>query len=169
VSDGSFPLSVQHIPMMVPQDVKMPDVSSTSPEDWIYISEGGATIVFSYVGQPREDFTGTVVRLRKAPRTISADKPPAPALNDDGGDEPDDPSVAFQARVSSRLVPAEHLPRMEVCLVTRTWLESLVGVSENLRPLKRREADGIDVFKRKAVLATDLVGGGGWAIEIKVW
>ena len=39
-------------------------VTDTSPQDWKYISEGGATIVFSYTGD-NPLFNGTVLRLRK--------------------------------------------------------------------------------------------------------
>ena len=99
------------------------DVTTTSPKDWMYISEGGATIVFSYTGKSSAEFTGTVIRLRKAPRSNFED-PPAPVFDQDV-EEPDDPSVAFQSRVSSKLVPVEHLPRLEVCHVSRPWLREL--------------------------------------------
>src|SRR5258708_6482561 len=43
-----------------------PDATKTSPSDWKYVSEGGATIVFSYAGPPHPDFAHTVLRLRKS-------------------------------------------------------------------------------------------------------
>ncbi|THV07793.1 hypothetical protein K435DRAFT_741128 [Dendrothele bispora CBS 962.96] len=59
------------------------DITTTSPNDWKYVSEGGATIVFSYVGPlpptpqspsgqsscrvRNQAFEGMVLRLRKVP------------------------------------------------------------------------------------------------------
>ncbi|KAI0362474.1 hypothetical protein OH77DRAFT_57725 [Trametes cingulata] len=82
-------------------------------------------------------------------------------------DEPDDPTVQFQRAVIARLIPAEFLPRLESVRVKREWLEELATLVEPLRPLERRAKDRIDTERRKAVLATDLVGGEGWAVEIK--
>ncbi|KAI0372990.1 inositol-pentakisphosphate 2-kinase [Pilatotrama ljubarskyi] len=80
---------------------------------------------------------------------------------------PDDPTVVFQRAVISRLVPPEYLPRLESVHVEKQWLEQLAQLVEPLRPLERRAKDRIDTARRKAVLATDLVGGEGWSVEIK--
>ncbi|KAL5529538.1 hypothetical protein ACEPAG_5523 [Sanghuangporus baumii] len=150
--------------------------SSTSPDDWKYVSEGGATIVFSYRGPPHPVFSGTVLRLRKARHELTIDVPWQPdskplasesVLAEGEVEEPDDPSISFQQKVTSRLIEPEFLPRLETVLVERTWLETLRDSSEKDRPLERRTKDDIDVNRRKSVLATDLVGGDGWAVEIK--
>ncbi|KAL5511328.1 hypothetical protein ACEPAH_4544 [Sanghuangporus vaninii] len=151
--------------------------SSTSPDDWKYVSEGGATIVFSYRGPPHPVFSGTVLRLRKARHELNIDVPWQPdskavvssesVLAEGEEEEPDDPSILFQQKVTSRLIEPEFLPRLETVVVERTWLETLRVSSESDRPLERRTKDDIDVNRRKAVLATDLVGGDGWAVEIK--
>jgi inositol-pentakisphosphate 2-kinase len=139
--------------------------SQTDISDWKYVSEGGATIVFSYIGAPHPTFTGTVLRVRKVPVKQKA----AAAIPREGGDEeePDDPSIDFQNRVTSLVIPAIHLPVMESVRVDREWLEKLSASVDEKRPEARRLKDTIDVGRKKAVIATDLVGGKGWAVEIK--
>lgn len=236
----------------------IPDLSTTSPKHWKYISEGGATIVFSYRGPPHPVFSNSVVRLRKCVRPGGAEhamatekdkevvkveqkveegailKPlevaevaeqrvrgrasgeslrsvrsahsarsllvqasntglqaPAPVPDSDSesdwgdldsdneeevkGDktkvvveQPDDPTIAFQTRVTSRLVPLCYLPRLETARVGRRWVAELARIGEASRPEARRKVDGIDVDRRKGVVADDLVGWEGWAVEIKV-
>lgn len=176
-----------------------PDAATTSPSDWKYVSEGGATIVFSYVGPPRPDFKRTVLRLRKSviqPPPKPIQKPldlaeewgrkkedeveeawktylilnESAALREDKEEEeePEDPTIEFQKRVTSLLIPPKHLPRLEPVRVQRDWLQELARLSEAQRPPERRAKDAIDPLKTKAVLATDLVGGKGMAVEIKV-
>ncbi|KAI0780601.1 inositol-pentakisphosphate 2-kinase [Trametes elegans] len=158
-----------------------PHVAHTAPHDWKYISEGGSTIVFSYAGPPHPQFDGTALRLRKRPTPAHEDQEkyqqPQLAPADEGRenededegqeDEPDDPTIVFQRAVIERLLPAEHLPRLDAVRVGRAWLAALARATEPLRPPERRAKDTIDVRRRKAVLATDLVGGEGWAVEIK--
>ena len=150
-----------------------PRIADTSPHDWKYISEGGSTIVFSYAGAPHPPFDGTALRLRKGPVPAheDPDKYDQPTLttgNEESEEEPDDPTIVFQRTVIERLVPREYLPRLDAVHVERAWLQQLSELTEPLRPLERRAKDRIDVQRRKAVLATDLVGGKGWAVEIKV-
>lgn len=137
-------------------------VIDTQPSDWSYISEGGSSIVFSYSGPSNPTFDATALRLRK----VSIHE--HDTVIEPGQEEPDDPTIVFQHRVIQRLVPAEYVPRLETVHVERTWLEQLAKSSEARRPAERRAKDRIDLGKRKAVLATDLVGGAGWAVEIKV-
>ena len=136
-------------------------VVDTSPSDWKYISEGGSSIVFSYVGTAVE-FIGTALRLRKvdnqSPYTELADEE----------QEPDDPTILFQHRIIQKLVEPLYLPRLDSVQTNKEWLEHLARLSEERRPAERRAKDRIDAGKKKAVLATDLVGGLGWAVEIKV-
>jgi inositol-pentakisphosphate 2-kinase len=84
------------------------------------------------------------------------------------GYEADDASIMFQQKVISRLLPASHLPRLKSVKVEKSWLEQLSAAHNNIRPVGRRETDHIDVTRKKAVLATDLVGGDWIAVEIKV-
>lgn len=173
-------------------DIHIPThVVSTSPtSDWRYVSEGGATIVFSYIGPPHHQFDGTVLRLKKTtrPQEIShlsngnEDKTKAkfdcsdihPEKLGKGFDdpdcecEPDDASIQFQHKVISRLLPSSHLTRLESVNVERSWLEQLSASHNNIRPLERRKVDHVDVERTRAVLATDLVGGDWIAVEIKV-
>lgn len=135
----------------------MPDVDSTSPSDWKYVNEGGATIVFSYIGPRHPTFSGKVLRLRKS----SSEHPQGPQ------DNADDPSIAFQRRVTSRLIPSQNLPSLDAICLQRTWLEALESLTSSARPLSRRAKDRLDTSRSKGVLATDLVGGLGMAVEIK--
>ena len=140
-------------------------VSDTDPRHWTYIAEGGSTIVFSYDGPRNHHVDGTVIRLRKSllPRSDSAPSTPGVESQD-----VDDPTVDFQEHVVSRLVPPEFLPHLEHVQVERGWLERMVSLHDEQRPAKRRAKDGIDVDRTRAVLATDLIGSKGWAVEIKV-
>ena len=142
-----------------------PHVGDTSPHDWKYVSEGGSTIVFSYAGPPHPDFDGTALRLRKGPVPDheEPEKYELPPLV-----EPDDPTIVFQKTVIERLVSSEFLPHLDAVHVEHNWLHELSTLVEPHRPMERRMRDRIDVSKTKAVLATDLVGGKGWAVEIKV-
>ncbi|KAG9128524.1 Inositol-pentakisphosphate 2-kinase [Ceratobasidium sp. 392] len=85
----------------------------------------------------------------------------------DADKQPDDPTIEFQTRVTSKLVPLCYLPRLETARVGRRWVEELARLGERARPEARRRVDGIDVARRKGVLADDLVGWDGWAVEIK--
>ncbi|EIN07104.1 hypothetical protein PUNSTDRAFT_104610 [Punctularia strigosozonata HHB-11173 SS5] len=144
-------------------------ISETSPADWSYVAEGGATIVLAYNGPPHPDFNGTVLRARKAPvqpgdRDCKPDNGQDPNLD---SEEVDDPIVVFQKEVIQRLVPSDALPLLRKIRVEHDWLTELAALVEKDRPKVRRQKDKIDVTRRRAVLATDLVGGNGWAIEIK--
>ncbi|KAG8745600.1 Inositol-pentakisphosphate 2-kinase [Ceratobasidium sp. 414] len=237
--------SVPWTPAIADNEV-IPNLSTTHPRHWKYISEGGATIVFSYRGPPHPAFSHSVVRLRKSVRAAPAledvkevgvgnsetvneegaivkpleiaeeseqkvrvrgsneslrsirsahsarslllgrsnttlQAPPNGPDSDSDSDwedlnpdadreadnQPDDPTIAFQTRVTSRLVPLCYLPRLETTRMGRRWVEELARIGERARPEARRRVDGIDVARRKGVLADDLVGWEGWAVEIK--
>lgn len=141
----------------------MADVVHTQPKDWKYVSEGGATIVFSYIGPPNPVFDGTVLRLRK--RKVSSNDQ---SLDAGLGDEPDDPSIEYQTKVMSRLIPSEHLPVLQTVHLYKRWLQDFGQFHADSRPEDRRRVDTIDLNRKKGVLATDLVGGNWLAVEIKV-
>ena len=138
-------------------------ISAALPNYWKYVSEGGASIVFSYCGPPNPDFDSTVLRLRKVPVDYQPSLIAEPLV-----EEPDDPTIAFQHQIIQKLIPIVHLPRLESVEVNRGWLQELRDLSETERPAERRAIDTIDLIRRKAVLATDLVGGQALAVEIKV-
>lgn len=141
-------------------------ITNSQPEDWVYISEGGATIVFSYKGSPNPDFSGRVLRLRKTPRL---DTVPDVSHTSIGEEEPDDPSITFLHEVISHFVPGTFLPDLDVVLLDPAWLDVLEQLRDHDRPPERRKKDKIDKWRRKGVLATDLIGGQDtMAIEIKV-
>lgn len=136
-------------------------VADSRPEDWVYVSEGGATIVFSYRGTENPHFQGRVLRLRKT----------ALSNNDTGRgveEEPDDPMIAFQRDVISCIVPQAFLPDLDVVLLNESWLDAIECLRNSDRPQERWKKDKIDKRRRKGVLATNLVGGEGIvAVEIK--
>lgn len=144
----------------------MADILQTKPANWKYVSEGGATIVFSYAGPSHPDFDGTVLRLRKSALPAKGSQKKAPTQPTDG--EPDDPTIEYQTKCMQRLIPPEHLPRLQTVQLDRFWLEELVKLQNDVRPEERKEKDEIDLERKKGVLATDLVGGNWLAVEIKV-
>lgn len=156
----------------------MLSITQTLPSHWKYVSEGGATIVFSYVGPPDTGFDGTVLRLRKAlvpvpqaspeGKEVSPSTGAAASSTHDTNQEPDDPTIEYQVKCMSRLIPLEHLPRLETVALDEPWLNKLADIQNLKRPEVRREKDGIDLDRKKGVLATDLVGGNWLAVEIKV-
>ncbi len=142
-------------------------VSSTLPSHWKYISEGGATIVFSYIGPPNAELDGTVLRLRKSGVQTPVLEKSQFGL-DVGDEEPDDASIVFQEQCMERLIPPVHLPRLRSVRVDEAWLTEFARAHNVDRPLERSAVGGIDTSKTKAVLANDLVGGVALAVEIKV-
>ncbi|KAF7326188.1 Inositol-pentakisphosphate 2-kinase [Mycena kentingensis (nom. inval.)] len=134
-------------------------LSETRPDDWAYLSEGGATIVFSYAGAPNPAFDGKVLRVRKRPINVDDAEEHA---------EDEDPSVVFHQCVIERIVPSEYLVRPEPLVPPPTeWLQDLAGAADVSRPAERRYKDTVDVKTPRLALATDLVGGEGVAVEIK--
>ncbi|KAK0196620.1 inositol-pentakisphosphate 2-kinase [Armillaria mellea] len=140
--------------------VSISSITATLPSHWKYISEGGATIVFSYVGPPNPDLDGMVLRLRKSGvQTPVLQKLAFGTVAEE--EEPDDASIVFQETCMKRLIPSVHLPKFQSVQVEKAWLEELSRAHQHDRPLQRT------VSGARAVLATDLVGGSGLAVEIK--
>lgn len=137
-------------------------ITETKPEDWRYVSEGGATIVFSYRGPHNVQFSDHVLRLRKIARGSLGN-----ALLNTNTEQPDDPMIAFQENIISKLVPSDFLPSLAVVLLDEEWLRLLVDLHDSDRPAERRQTDQIDVRRKRGVLATDLIGGTPIAMEIK--
>lgn len=129
-------------------------LSHTSPTDWKYISEGGATVVFSYRGPSHPILTGNVLRLRKASRQV--------------GGTPIDNDVPFQQKIISRLVDSIYLVHLQTVPLEAHWVEAFSRHHESSRPLERRGTGMIDTSRCTAVLASDLVGGIPCAVEVKV-
>lgn len=121
------------------------DISDTKVTDWKYVAEGGATIVFAYIGPLHPLFTGTVLRLRKIKHHVSHSEvleklTVLPGSVHGKGEEgigaggegagvkhaedaePDDPMIAFQKHVIGRLVPEQFLVNLRVVKLDREWL-----------------------------------------------
>lgn len=142
---------------------QLASVADTLPLEWKYVSEGGATAVFSYVGPSDPQFDGMVLRLRKCPLGH-----PFRSAEEMTQEEPDDATVEFQQRCMERLVPPIHLPRMVSVKLNEPWLRALSEAHNIDRRAERRRVDEIDWSRTKGVLATDLIGTDGLAVEIKV-
>jgi inositol-pentakisphosphate 2-kinase len=134
-------------------------LSQTSPSDWKYISEGAATVVFSYNGSHHPILTGRVLRLRKTPR--EGHGPPRHPVSDDN-------PVAFQQCVVSRLLDPSYLPDLQTIPLQADWVEALSIHHESFRPQERRNTSVIDCSRQTGVLAPDLIGGLSCAVEVKV-
>lgn len=133
-------------------------LSQTSPSQWKYISEGGATIVFSYHGPPHPILTGKVLRLRKtSPEGQGTPRPVS-----------DDLIVAFQQQVISRLLDPSYLADLQVVPLQADWVEAFSMHHESFRPQERRRTSMIDCSRCTAVVAPDLIGGLSCAVEVKV-
>jgi hypothetical protein len=133
-------------------------LSHTSPSEWKYISEGIATVVFSYNGPHHLIFTGRVLRLRKVPREGHG---PPHFVSDDN-------PVAFQQTVVSRLLDPSYLPDLQTIPLQSDWVEALSIHHDSFRPQERRSASVIDCTRQTGVLASDLIGGLSCAVEVKV-
>lgn len=140
-------------------------VSQSLVQDWKYLAEGGSTIVFAYIGPAHYTLSNKVLRLRKVKHQNTGTKEDAlaPPLVD-----LDDPAIAFQETVIRRLIPNELLPLLEVVSVDKNWVRPLAEAAEAHRPEARRLVDRIDLDRGTAVLADNLIGGAGLAVEIKV-
>ena len=139
-------------------------VSQSLIEDWKYLAEGGSTIVFAYIGPAHYIISNKVLRLRKVKHqtTGTTEDALAPPLIDF-----DDPAIAFQETVIRRLIPDELLPLLEVVSVDRNWVQCLAEAAEAHRPEARRLVDRIDLDRGTAVVADNLIGGAGLAVEVK--
>lgn len=130
-------------------------VTSTPPQNWTYVAEGGATAVFKYIGNDGSIFHDTVLRLSKLRDPPKHDDSVASQL------------VSFQHNVIEKLVPPRYLPVLRVVVVERWWLEELIGLQNERRPAERRSQQ-IDASATTAVVATNLIGNQQITIEIKV-
>jgi inositol-pentakisphosphate 2-kinase len=131
--------------------------AETSPAQWKYISEGGATTVFSYNGPHHPVLTGKVLRLRKRKLnaiTISDDQP--------------DLVVIFQQKIISRLLDPSYLPELQLVALQTDWVEAFSVHHESFRPQERRSISMIDCSRHTGVLAPDLIGRLSCAVEVKV-
>jgi inositol-pentakisphosphate 2-kinase len=131
-------------------------ISQTSLSEWKYISEGAATVVFSYNGPHHPILTGRVLCLRKAPR------------EGHGHFVSDDNLVAFQQCVVSRLLDPSYLPDLQTIPLQADWVEALSIHHESFRPQERRSTSVVDCSRQTGVLAPDLIGGLSCAVEVKV-
>jgi inositol-pentakisphosphate 2-kinase len=136
-------------------------LSETSPTEWKYISEGGATIVFSYQGPSHPILTGKVLRLSKAPHGGNRSSLGVSYENSQL-------VVERQQKVISRLLNPSYLVDLQVVPLEAQWIETFAIYHESSRPQERKSISIINCASRTGVLAPDLIGGLSCAVEIKV-
>src|ERR1700761_5571270 len=135
-------------------------VTSTLVTHWKYLNEGGASLVLAYTGPSDIRFDNSILRLRKSPIHPSTPHQPIPT-------PADDPTVVFQAHVISPLLNSRYLPTLHIVALGPLWLSELARSIHDLRPKTRSDADQIDLTRASGVLATNVIGTTGIAVEIK--
>lgn len=147
------------------QPSRLPPITSTRPEEWTYLAEGGANVVLTLgpSSSPNDSpFSDKVVRLRKRRKGAAVPGQSGPL----GGDA----DVDFHLSIIQPLL--SDVVQLETLAVTREWLEGIDRVLNQRasRPRVRRETDAIDLDSHSVVVAQDLVSPlrGEIAFEIKV-
>lgn len=130
-------------------------LSSTSPSDWSYLSEGGANVILSYNGPYLSAFFSKVIRVRKRAGGVAIV----------GGE-----AELFRTRVVPQLLGEQFLLRAQVVEVGREWLD---GLESSLRDGRKRESsrendEGGDWDQRVELLDDLVTGKGVLSVEIKV-
>lgn len=129
-------------------------LSSTSPSDWSYLSEGGANVILSYNGPYLSPFFSKVIRVRKRAGGVAIV----------GGE-----AELFRTRVVPQLLGEQFLLRAQVVEVGREWLD---GLESSLRDGRKRESsrendEGGDWDQRVELLDDLVTGKGVLSVEIK--
>lgn len=145
----------------------MSSLADVPVSSWSYIAEGGANLVVGYTGSDPA-FRGRVLRLRKV-----ANESFTPSISS----QLQDPSVRFTDAVVIPLLPVDATPALvSIQVPSQQWLQDLAQHIQPFRPVKRTQVDRIDLDRKYAVLAEDLVGAAGssgstrqLSVEIKVW
>ncbi|KAL7410650.1 inositol-pentakisphosphate 2-kinase [Mrakia frigida] len=150
----------------------MKTVASTSAQDWLYSSEGGANIVFRYHGPPDPSFNNKILRIAKTSRPDPV--PPHLPSDPDQIHPPQDPSTLFRNQVMLPLLTEEFMPGQEPVRLEKDFLEELEARSAGRRAEWRKEAEGggVDKDSKVGLLVDDLTGeregeGRVLAVEIK--
>ncbi|GAA5845307.1 hypothetical protein JCM3766R1_000725 [Sporobolomyces carnicolor] len=146
------------------QPSRLPPITSTRPEEWTYLAEGGANVVLTLgpSSSPNDSpFSDKVVRLRKRRKGAAVPGQSGPL----GGDA----DVDFHLSIIQPLL--SDVVQLETLAVTREWLEGIDRVLNQRasRPRVRLETDAIDLDSHSVVVAQDLVSPlrGEIAFEIK--
>lgn len=146
-------------------------LEQTNSEQWQYIAEGGANMVFGYVGPP-SDFTGKALRIRKkAPVEMAGDVSKQVK------------SLETNKYWHEKLLPhvlGVHHPRGKEFLapssrlhdVDPRWLYKLEQSARPHRPFHRTSGVGATLESKpelaSVVLADNMIGGAGYmSVEIK--
>jgi hypothetical protein len=136
----------------------------TLPTDWQYKAEGGAHLIYTYVGGSSE-FKGKVLRVRKT-SAVKHDTDTTNALR-----------TEWRENGLARVMPSEFLLQSEEVFLRSEWVAELLKLADGHRPAVRKVKD-IDVSTLgtvvRAYLMEDLMGSSSdsgetsFCIEIKV-
>lgn len=129
----------------------------STPNDWHYLAEGGANVIFAYHGRD-ESLLGMVLRLSKG--------------KVDRKDPEGRGQLEFAQRVLYSLLSEGMICKAWLLAIEQGLLHGLAADSESVRPALRRNKDAIDLTRPNAVLVQDMtyspVGHTVLSIEIKV-
>ena len=143
-------------------------LQQTRPEEWKYLSEGGANVVYVYRGW-REAFKDKALRIKKrAPGIGSSVSRRQSTTPNDYWQEKMLPHVLQHADRDARGL----LPTRKKMHVNRLWIRAMNDQSKKDRPAHRLQSEYADLENcdqdSLVVLTDDLIGGAGHiAIEIK--
>jgi hypothetical protein len=136
---------------------------ASPPDDWHYIAEGGANLVFGYHG-PSELYRNKALRIPKSP-TLEQNDAETPI------------GSLWRQDLLPKLLDSIHLPESEVVSLEAGWVDTLLGAALSSRPDARTSDQTPSISSGspvQATLMTDLRGGSlnldtkVLAIEIKV-
>lgn len=146
-------------------------ISSSTSDEWEYLAEGGAHLVFAYRGSS-SFFRNKVIRVRKDRLDGPSTQKQQETLFDVARDH-------LSRHIIPALVPYEILPSDDRVTVSIDWIRSLLHDSVDRRPASRLSArsedsllestDTLDNAFIEVSLVENLLGGvGDLAVEIKV-
>lgn len=136
------------------------------PTHWAYLAEGGANIIYRYTGPPEWPFVNTLGNGQSIVLRVKKEVP-----------EPDAHVVPYPddlENVIAHLLPTSSLPVLRKIPVDdqlRTFLQTLVHQSEQVRPSSRRTKSNIDLSAPFIWAMPDLSRSsvpGSFVVEIKV-
>ncbi|KAJ9097425.1 hypothetical protein QFC19_006795 [Naganishia cerealis] len=146
-------------------------IRSSTSDDWEYLAEGGAHLVFAYRG-PSPFLKSKVMRVRKD-RLSGA---PEVQQQDTSYDVARD---YLSHRIMPSLVPPDILPTEGRFTVNKKWIQKLLDSSNDARPASRLSSSNVPPVKSNSntlnndvievSLVENLLGGeSDLAVEIKV-
>lgn len=118
---SSTRIPVPLAPEMATSEPSESPAATTNPDEWKYLAEGGAHIVFAYVGA-NPVLRGKALRIRKSEKSSCV---------------PQEVDRVWQDELLPKIVPADLLLRSETVDLPQEWLLRLMSQSQLARPEHR--------------------------------